>query len=78
MPYMWSHPAVSMAQRSTEDAVARAKLEDYVDEEEIGPSTGKAYHVLPSLMSRRVEKGSADLPTLRGSRQVKKASTKRS
>ncbi len=35
---MWSDPAVSIAQRSSEDAVARAKLEDYV---RVGiPSTG--------------------------------------
>ncbi len=48
------------------------------DEEEIDPSTGKACHVPPSLMSPYEERGSVDVPTLRGSRQVKKEATKKS
>ncbi len=74
---------VFIVQRSSEQTVARAKLEHHAhakvlsaadrkkpyvqgaeeqivvlskDEDEIDPTTGKAYHVLPKLMSPYMEK----------------------
>ena len=44
---------------------------------EIYPNTCKAAHVPQSLLNAYMEKGSVDLPTLRESRQIKRAATKK-